>query len=310
MKNYILNKIEEIIKMPRLIIPHILTRGYFNWMSDDKYLKLMYYGCFGKELNLERPVSYNEKLQWLKLHDRNQVYTKLVDKYEVREHIAKEIGEEYLIPLIGVWDNFDDIDFSKLPNQFVLKCTHDSGGIVICKDKNNLNINKVRKKINKSLKRKYYYLYREWPYKNVKPRIIAEKYMSECVNVLEENDVLTDYKFFCFNGVPKIMYISKDKAKIPYTDFFDMDFNRLQIKMRDPNSPSLPKRPQEFEEMKTMATKLSKAFPHIRIDFYTINHKIYVGELTLFHCGGFASISPNEWNIKLGEWIDLSNCKS
>ena len=192
----------KLIRSPRRILLGLTSRGFLNFLPDETILKIKFKDRIGKELNLKKPKTFNEKLQWLKLYDRNPAYTKLVDKYEVRKHIAKTIGQEYLIPLLGVWDTFEDINFSKLPNQFVLKCTHDSGGLIICTDKNRLDIDAARKKINKCLKRNYYYPGREWPYKNVKPRIICEKYMVD-----ESGTELKDYKFMCFNGEVKCIFV-------------------------------------------------------------------------------------------------------
>ena len=234
--------VKKIVKKLTMVLP------------DSLYIRLKYFQHFKKFPNLRNPKTFNEKLQWLKLHDRNPEYTKMVDKYEAREYIKEKIGEEYLIPLLGVWDSFDEIDFDSLPQQFVLKCTHDSGGLVICKDKSKLDIESARKKINKSLKNNYYWQGREWPYKNVKPRIIAEKYMvDEETKRRTGIECLVDYKFFCFNGEPKIMYYSMDKAEDPRTDFFDMEYNHLKMRMKDPNSDEIPLKPQGFEEMKALA---------------------------------------------------------
>lgn len=285
-----------------------LTRlGIYNFMSDKAFLKHKFKLLMGYSLDLENPQTFNEKLQWLKLHDRKPEYSRMVDKYEAKAYIAEMIGEEYIIPTLGIWERFEDIDFEKLPDQFVLKCTHDSGGLVICRNKANLDLDGARRKINASLKRKYYYANREWPYKNVKPRIIAEAYMED--RNAKEPDVLTDYKFFCFHGKPEIVYISQDKAKEPYTDFFDMEFNHLPIRMKDPNSDSLPEKPPTFEKMKELARILSAGHYHLRVDFYNINGRIYAGELTFYHCGGFAMIHPDEWNTKLGSLIHLPHEK-
>ena len=303
---------KEIInkfKKPRELFLEVLHRypETFKWMNDEMYLKFVYRIAVGKKLNLDNPQTFNEKLQWLKLNDHKDIYTTMVDKFEAKNYVANIIGEEYIIPTLGVWDNFDDIDFDNLPNQFVLKCTHDSGGLVICEDKTKFDINKARKKIQRSLNRNFYWFGREWPYKNVKPRIIAEKFMSEYNEQFNE-DALTYYKFFCFDGEPKILYISKDKGREPHTDFFDMDFNRLPIKMKDPNSTvdNLPKKPELFDEMKELSAKLSKGLKHIIIDFYQINGQLYIGEETFYHCSGFADVKPSEWNNQMGEWINFS----
>ena len=220
--------------------------------------------------------------------------------FEAKAYIAQRIGQEYIIPTLGIWDRFEEIDFEALPDQFVLKCTHDSGGLVIVRDKATLDKDAAKAKIEKSLKQNYYLHGREWPYKDVKPRIIAEKYMEDTAN-----DALTDYKFFCFHGVPKIMYISKDRGNEPRTDFFDMDFNHLPIKVRDPNAEIMPAKPKQFEQMRKIAEQLSEGIPHLRVDFYLINERIYIGELTFFHMSGFTQIKPAEWNEKMGSWITL-----
>lgn len=301
--------LKELIKNPKKIIFSLGMKGKLGFISDEKYLRLMYWANTGKKLNLEKPVTFNEKLQWLKLHNQNPEYSKMVDKYEAKKWVADRIGEEYIIPTLGVWDSFDEIDFDQLPNQFVLKCTHDSGGLVVCKDKDKLNKIRAKKKIEASLKRNYFLVGREYPYKAVKPRIIAEQYMEDattCVHEAYIDECLTDYKFFCFDGVPRVLYVGKDKAKDPRTDFFDMDFNHLPIRMRDPNADEIPKRPLEFNEMKNIAATLSKGIPHLRVDFYLINGHIYVGELTFYHCSGFAEVHPEEWNHIMGDWIRIS----
>lgn len=283
--------------------------GFYDKMDDETFLKMAYKRKFGKELDLKKPVTFNEKLQWLKLYDRKPEYTTMVDKYEAKAYIANKIGKNYVVPTLGVWKSFDDIDFEELPNAFVLKCTHDSGGLVVCKDKSKLNKKSARQKINKSLTSNYFRGGREWPYKNVMPRIIAEPLLKDDATKEGEQECLTDYKFFCFNGVPKIAYISKDKAENPTTDFFDMDYKHLSIRMKDPNSDVLPEKPIRFDEMKKIAAVLSQGFPHLRVDFYCANGKLYVGELTFYHCSGFAQIQPEEWAVKMGNWIQLPKNK-
>lgn len=256
----------------------------YRILSDKAYLKLKFKASLGKKLNLKNPQTFNEKLQWLKLNDRKPEYTTMVDKYEGKKYVADIIGEEHIIPTLGVWDKFDDIDFDSLPNEFVLKCTHDSGGLVIVKDKASFDKEAARKKINKCLKRNYYWHGREGPYKNVKPKIIAEEYMVD-----ESGYELKDYKIFCFSGEPKVMFIATDRSnpnEETKFDFFDMDFKHLPFTNGHPNSNRPIQCPKSFEQMKELASKLSKGIPQVRVDFYDINGKIYFGELTLFHWGG------------------------
>ena len=274
-----------------------------NCLFPDKlYLKLLFRLKMGKNLDLNQPKTYSEKLQWLKLYDRNPLYTSLVDKSLVKEYVSKIVGDEYIIPTLGVWNNFEQIDFCQLPNQFVLKCTHDSGGLVICKDKSKFDIENARNIINKSLKFKYYKSYREWPYKNVVPRIIAETYMED------ETGELKDYKFFCFDGKVKALFIASDRQKKGEDtkfDFFDREFNHLPFTNGHPNASVLPQKPHMFEKMVNLAETLSKGFPHVRVDLYEVGEKIYFGELTFFHWSGFVPFNPEIWDYKFGEWLQL-----
>ena len=216
-----------------------------RFLPDKIYIQLYYFMQFKHFCNLKHPKTYNEKLQWLKLNDRKDIYTTIVDKYEVKKYIEKKIGEEYIIPTLGIYDNFDDIDFDKLPNQFVIKCTHDSEGIVICKDKSRFDKEKAKKKINKALKYNFYYIGREWPYKNIKPRIMVEKYMENA-----EDKELKDYKFFCFNGKPKAMFVASDRVNGQTKfDYYDLKFNHLDIIQHYPNSMNKIKKPKNFEKM-------------------------------------------------------------
>lgn len=271
-------------------------------LPDKQFLQLKYWYIFRKRLNLKNPQTFNEKLQWLKLYDRNPLYTTLVDKYSVKKWVADKIGEEYIIPTLGVWDKAEDIDFDNLPNQFVLKCTHDSGSIVICKDKRTFNRQRAIAKLNNGLAHNFYVAGREWPYKNVKPRIIAEEYMED-----KETTELRDYKFFCFNGKVKLLFVATDRqrAKEPCFDFYDTNFVHLSIKHGHPNSGKVIKQPMNFEKMKILAHKLSMDIPQVRVDFYEINGKVYFGELTFFHHGGFVPFNPPQWNNTLGKWIQL-----
>lgn len=276
--------------------------GMYNTMPDEEYLKRMFKAKLGYELDLENPVTFNEKLQWLKLHDRKPIYTTMVDKYSAKSFIASQVGEQYIIPTYGVWDRFEDIEFDLLPDQFVLKTTHDSGGIVVCKDKSSFDYKCAKDKIEKSLNRNYYLLFREWPYKNVKPRIIAEKFLID--SRLNE---LRDYKFFAFDGVARALYITTNREHDRRTDFYDMNFRHLEIRDDDLNAVVPPQKPETFEEMRRIAEILSKDIPELRVDFYEVNGKAYVGELTLYYSGGFVPFEPKEWDKKFGDWVKLPN---
>ena len=300
-----MNKIFSIIKEPWRIISTPKLHSIMKLLPDNFFLKAKFKTEMGKSLNLITPCSFNEKLQWLKLNNRQQEYTKMVDKYAVKDYVADIIGEEYIIPTLGVWDTFDEINFNDLPESFVLKCTHDSAGLVIVKDKNKLNINQAREKINKCLRRNYYYNGREWPYKNVKPRIIAEKYMED-----PNTRTLKDYKFFTFNGVAKIWYIASGKNNpndVIHLDFFDMDYNHLKIKNGHPFSQKIPDKPQNFDTMRILAEKLSVGIPHVRVDFYEVDGNVYFGEMTFFHNSGFVPFEPEYWDEILGSWIYFTN---
>lgn len=268
--------------------------------ADEKYLKILFKYLMGKECNFDNPQTYSEKLQWLKIYDRNPLYTQLVDKYEVRKFIEERIGSEHLIPCLGVWNHFDEIDFNKLPNQFVLKCTHDSGGLIICKDKSTLDLKQARKKIEHCLKRNYFLNHREWPYKDVKPRIIAEEY-----TVDESGYELKDYKIFCFNGEPKAMFIATDRGTDTKFDFFDTEFHHLPFTNGHPNADKEIKKPENFDEMLRIAGILSKGMPEVRVDLYNVNGKILFGEMTFFHWSGLMPFEPEEWDYKFGSWIEL-----
>lgn len=271
--------------------------------SDKKFIEMEYEDRFGEKINLKNPITFNEKLQWLKLNDRKYNYSIMVDKIEAKKFVQRKIGKEYIIPTIGIYDKFEDIDFEKLPDKFVVKCTHDSGGLIICKDKNKLDIKAARKKINKCLKKNYYYHSREWPYKNIKPRIIIEKYMED-----KNNKSMRDYKFFCFNGVPKIMYLSEglEDHKTASMSFYDMNFKVTKCKRKDYKLLNYkPEKPKNFEKMKQFSSILSNDIPHIRVDWYEIDGKLYFGELTFFTCSGFVPFENEEWNIKLGNMIEL-----
>jgi len=275
-------------------------------LPDKWFIYLKWYGRrMPYHLNLNTPKTYNEKLQWIKLYDHNPLYTKLVDKYQVKNYVTNAIGGGYIIPLIDAWDSVDDINWNNLPNQFVIKCSHDCGGMIICKDKSTLDIAKAKQKLEAAFNKNYYYDSREWPYKNVKPKVFAEAYMED------EFGELRDYKFFCFNGEVKAMFVASDRSKSTETcfDFFDADFNHLPFTQGHPTAIITPKKPRGFDEMKELAQKLSKGIPQVRIDFYDVNGKVYFGEFTFFHFGGMVKFDPVEWDYTFGSWIKLPKKK-
>lgn len=302
-----IKQIKKVVRHPRILLSRILMLECISKkMSDEKYLRWVYYLRTGKHLNLEHPETFNEKIQWLKLHNTSDECTRSVDKYEVRQLIAEKIGEKYLIPMLGCWDSFDEIDFDKLPKQFVLKCTHDSGSVVICREKNTFNKEAAKAKLEAAMKHNFFWTGREYPYKNVKPRIICEKLMKD-----NNSDDLVDYKFFCFGGQPKVLFYASErftsKDKVAKFDFYDMDLNHLPIKSAGHDNSTIPPSVsmENFTKMKELCCILSAGFPHVRVDFYVINDKIYFGELTFHHDGGFVNLEPDEWNTTFGNWIHL-----
>ena len=302
------NTLKQWMKNPWRIGRSLARRGWLNPLPDKAYLSILYRAYLGKKMNWKAPRTFNEKLQWLKLYDRNPVYSIMVDKYEAKQYAVRQIGTEHIVPdLGGPWGSFEEIDFDALPEQFVLKTTHDCGGVWICNDKRKLDKEAARDFLTKHLKRNYYLTGREWPYKNVKPRIFAEALLSE----LKDGD-LRDYKFLCFDGVPKLMFVaSQRQSKDQETkfDFFDMDFNHLPIINGHPNSPNQIVRPEHFERMKELAAILSAGIPHLRVDFYECGGRLYLGELTFSHWSGFIAFEPEEWDETLGSWINLPNTK-
>lgn len=297
------NKLKNFLFDSNKRFLYLNALGFYNYLPDEKFIRKMYKALLKKDINLENPQTFNEKLQWIKLNDRKPEYSRMVDKYEVKKYVADIIGEEYIIPNYGVWDKFEDIDFSKLPQQFVLKCTHDSGGLVICKDKSKLDIEKARKKINNALKSDFYYKYREWPYKNVVPRIIAEKFMTDTT----ESDMI-DYKIHCFNGKPKFVLVCDGRFSQEgiTEDFYDISWNHMDVKRPGiPNKSVNHPKPEMLEQMLKLAEVLSKEFYFLRVDFYVLDGRIYFGELTFFPSAGFKGFYPEKWDRVFGDWIDL-----
>ena len=307
--NKIFKAATNLVKNPYLLYPYLGSLGLLNWLPDAAYLKGCFRAYMGYKLGLENPKTFNEKLQWLKLYDRNPAYTQMVDKYAVREYIKNTIGEEYLIPLLGVWDSFEEIDFDALPEQFVLKTNHDSGTVVICKDKKTFDIEAAREKINKRINYNYYHLWREWPYKNVKPRIIAEKFISA-----PNNEDLTDYKLMCFNGKVCCEFICTNRQSESGVNItiFDTDWNRLPFhRPHHPADNNTIVKPYSFQEMVRISEKIAKDLEcsFVRVDFYEVERKIYFGEITFYPGTGMEEFSPIEWDYTLGSWLQLPDKK-
>lgn len=300
-----IKKIIHVLLYERGKIGLLLLPKLGKPLSDKTYVKWYYRYSMGKKLNLKNPKTFTEKLQWLKVYDHNPLYTTLVDKYAVKPWVAERIGEQYIIPTLGVWDSFDEIDFDKLPNQFVLKTTHGGGsvGVVICKDKACFNKVEAKKRLEHSMKISGYEKHREWPYKNVPRRIIAEVYLEPQP---ELND-LPDYKFFCFNGEPKFCQVVSGRNIKKCIDFFDKDWNHQPFRepSRYTNADVLPLKPKCFEEMWNLAAKLAEGKAFTRIDFYEVNGQVLFGEVTFFPTSGLGSFEPKEYDAILGKMIHL-----
>ena len=286
--------------------------GFYDHLDDRTYLEKLYRAKLGRPLNLEDPQLFSEKLQWLKLYDRNPLYTQLVDKYQVRAYIAEKIGEEYLIPLLGVWDDPDEIDFDALPDQFVLKCNHNSGtGMCICRDKSKLDIEKVKAELRKGLAENFFLKAREWPYKDVKRKILAECYISDATDAGIDKG-LDDYRVYCFNGKPRLVYeyqsgilSSNNRPNTVSCDIFDTDWNHMPFRQKTKNAEFPPPPPAALGQMLELSQKLAGAYAFLRVDFYEVNGRIYVGELTFYPGGGFSVFYPEEWDSTLGDWLRL-----
>lgn len=297
-----LETVKYLMKNPKRLFTLLGSKGFLDWLPDEQYIRIQFKIAAGYPLNLENPKTFNEKLQWLKLHDRKPLYTQIADKYAVRQYISEKIGEEYLIPLVGgPWNSAEEIDFYALPEQFVLKCNHDRGGIVFCRDRGSFDYEKAKAYLNKRLKRNHWRLCREWPYKNIKPCIIAEKYMEDSSNVN-----LNVYKFLCFDGEPKIIQtIQNDKTAYESIDYFDLDWNLLELRQNYPNSEHPLKKPELLEDMVAISRMLCEGFPFIRSDLYEINGRVYFSELTFYSDNGTAAFDPPAWDEILGSWITL-----
>ena len=275
------------------------------YLSDELYLQIRFRLRVGYWPNLTHPKTFNEKLNWLKLHNKRPEYTQMVDKVLAKDFVAGIIGSEYIIPTLGVWNSVEEINWESLPNQFVIKNSGDSGGVVVCKDKQSLNIDFAKKKLLKGFETDYFKYNKEYPYKDVRNRIIAEAYMED-----ESGFELKDYKIFCFNGVPKILFVASDrqiKEIDTKFDFFDIEWNHLPFTNGHPNSKKQIEQPRNFDKMLVIAEKLAKKInaPQVRIDLYNCDGKIYFGEITFFHWSGMTAFDPVAWDLKLGEYFNV-----
>lgn len=296
-----IKKIIKVINNPRLIFVHLGWHKPFSSISDEKYNKYCYRAYTGRELNLDDPKTFDEKIQWLILYDRRPEYTDLTDKYKVRSFVADRIGEEHLIPLLGCWDRPEEIPYDELPNQFVLKCNHDSGSVIICTDKNTFDREKANKQLKKQLKQDYYVFSREYNYHGIERKIIAEKYMRDAAN-----GWLTDYKFFCFDGEPKFIQVDTDRFENHIRNFYTTDWEFIDVQCAEPNDPNhLAEKPLALQEMLEIARKLSNGFPHVRVDLYYSEGKIYFGEMTFHHMGGCGRFKPHYYNELWGSYLTL-----
>lgn len=272
-----------------------------KYISDKTYLKLLYETRIGKKLNLKNPITFDEKLQWLKLYDRKDEYTVWADKYEVRNYVAEKLGEQYLIPLLGVWNSADELKLDDLPEQFVLKCTHDSASVCICTNKKNFDWNAAMDKLQKSLNQNYYWHSREWPYKNITPRIIAEAYMTD-----ESGTELKDYKIYTFGGEPYLIQVDFDRFHNHRRNLYTTEWEYIDETIEYSKDPNVKiAKPEHLEEMLECSRKLAVGTISLRTDFYSINGKIYFGEITFYQEAGFAHFEHEDFAKKLGDQIKL-----
>ena len=297
-----MNSIKVYLQNPSLVIYRIVYRLRYCF-SDKLYLKILFRIKMGYKLNLKNPQTFSEKIQWLKLYDRKPEYTNLVDKYEVKSYVANVIGNKYIIPTLGVWEKPEDIEWDKLPNKFVLKTTHGGGsnGVIICKNKDVFDRYSAVLKLKRSLAQDIYWSLREWPYKNVCKRVIAEQFIGD-----EKTD-LKDYKFFCFNGVPQLCQVIGGRGNKMTVDFFDMNWKHQSFHEPKifPFADVEPQCPSCLSKMVDFASRLSKGHPFLRVDFYEISGNIKFGELTFFSTSGYGGFFPEFWDKKIGEMIHL-----
>lgn len=298
-------KIKKILTTPRILFTIPVLKILGGILPDSVYISLQYFQHFGRFPNLKTPKTFNEKLQWLKLHDRKSEYTVMVDKVEAKKWVAERIGDQYLIPTLGVWNRAEDIDFETLPNEFVLKTNHDSGKVIICKNKSLLNIEAARKILDKSLSVDYYKCGREWPYKNVSRKILAEELLPNSGSDTEGE--IPDYKFMCFNGKVKYIFVCSERGSDEglKVTFFDREWNKMPFERHYPSSKKEIPCPETYNKMIELAEKLSSGTKFLRVDFYETGNRIYFGELTFYPGCGYEEFTPEEWDAKLGDLIIL-----
>lgn len=298
-----MNKLVRGLQNPFKVLDWIWMKIAPSMISDSTYLKWHYYFNMRRFPNLISPKTYNEKLQWLKINEHNLLYTKMVDKLLVKDLVEKKIGGKHVIKTLGVWETPESIDWNTLPDKFVLKTTQGGGnvGVVVCKNKQKFDKHAAINSLRKGLSLDLYKKSREWPYKNVKPMVFAEEYMED------EFGELRDYKFFCFNGKVKMLFVATERQKReePFFNFFDENYNPLNLKQGHPVNTIIPEKPKGFEKMVEIAEKLSEGIPHVRIDLYIINGNVYFGEYTFYHFGGVVPFEPNGWDEKIGSWLEL-----
>lgn len=303
-------RIIKRLKKPGHALAGLLRRLWFLFPNDKLYVSLIYRLESGKNLDLKDPKTFTEKIQWLKLFDRRNEYITMVDKISAKEYVSKLIGREYVIPTLGEWNHFEEIDFDKLPDRFVLKTNHGGGGnaVVLCKGKESFNKAKAKRVLELSLRRNGYWAYREWPYKKIIPKIFAESLIDVSEDVTSNSADLVDYKFFCFNGEPKYCQVIQNRSIKETIDFFDMEWNHqgfVGLNPGVPNAVNKPSKPMHFEEMKLLARKLSEGLSFVRIDLYDTDERVYFGEITFYPASGLGEFNPKEYDLKLGEMVQL-----
>lgn len=303
MGNIVIKAWRQLKAEPVAALKKVALRPLRCRLFDDKLaLRIKYRVLMGACLDLDNPTGFNEKLQWLKLHDHNPLYTTLVDKCAVKDWVSDRIGAEYVTKTLAVWKSAEDIDIVDLPEKFVLKTNHDSGGVVICRNKSTFDLASAKKKLAASMKRNYFYVGREWPYKNVKPLVFAEEYLEPGAGEAD----LTDYKVMCFGGRARCEFTCTGRADGDLrVDFFDTEWNHLPFTRHYPNASASPEAPKHLSEMLAMAERLAGDIPFVRADFYEVAGELYFGEMTFYPGSGFEQFDPKEWDARFGSWIAL-----